>query len=205
MKNSLVTRNAVAVLGSAFLLAGCIVQGPSSRSQYADNKNRIVQTRGVAWRLDADMPLTERQMQQGLFRMIVIRPQDNMPASTAANVYINSDYRASLFPNSFSEIVTCEGENVLTAALSQAEADRGYPDKTAIRSIFRSKSGETRYFLLRVTNGVATLGEVDAASGQAALAGVPRQAHTRQRMRYPTCNAPNRVVTDQPLAVVTAR
>lgn len=178
----------IALLGACQMLpAGLMGQGSGSHNGMATSRDgNHVETQSTYWDVRTSAPLTARQMEQGLFRMVVVRPQDNMPASTAANIYIDGDYRASLLPNAFTELVTCAGNNVLMASVGDVK--RRYEDKRNASQQFASRPGETRYFVARVdTSRNAQLTELTPDQAQPMLQGVPRQSHTVQRMRNPTC------------------
>lgn len=174
----------------ASMLVGCNTM-PFSKDKHGEvleNGNRV-NVKDTQWEMTIPRQFSDQeQLKDGLTRIVVFRMKDDLPASTAANIYVNQDYKASLLSNAYTTAVTCAGDNRIESSVQDVK--QHYNDKYAINgATFKSQAGETRYYQVTVkADGQSTLTEVDPNDARQTLASFPRQFHTIPRMRDLSCN-----------------
>lgn len=106
----------------------------------------------------------------------------------AVNIYVNSDYQASLLPNAFTPVAVCADKNTFSASYTTntqfGNRTQGVKYTLPVNQVTYIKVGQT-------ANGQLTFTRMDSSVAEQEVAQLPKESQTLPRVAAPTnCGAP---------------
>lgn len=140
----------------------------------------------VNWQLQSSIDaqsLIDKPIPKNSVSLFFLRPQDNDPEQTSANIAINDRYQVSLQPGSFTQVYSCIGVNRLSAAITGQKTN----DLLANSIDFNLAPNGHYFFYVDVDNqGNSTIQQIENDKALDYLDGKRYQAHQITRV-VPNC------------------
>lgn len=179
---------AILTLMVAMALTGCQTMTNQPISN-ADGTRQVNQVRwdktGDAFSVPSTADLSTEQA-----RLIFIRPLDQDPLQSSANIGIDDRFQVSLQPGQYSEVITCGGAHNISAEITGNKNNK-LIDQSMAQTL---KPQQNHYYLVVVdAAGQPSIGPITQAQATAVINDtkqpVERQTHQISRV-VDTCNTP---------------
>lgn len=163
--------------------------------------NRAVNN--VRWQKEANVSINDiinQPIPANSASVVFLRPKDNDPIQTSANVAINDRFQVSLQPGNYSQVYSCVGVNQISGQIT------GYKNNDLLRNAttFKLEPNVTYFFFVDVeNNGSTRVRHITQQSAMQMLNGMNYQTHQISRV-VPNCPPeadpvlPPPVVTPEP-------
>ena len=184
MKDNIVIKNNVLSLSVAVLLAGFL--GTNAHAVSITNGDNQKSVGHVNWQLrsntDAQV-LIDTPIPKNNVSVFFLRPQDNDPEQTSANIAINDRYQVSLQPGSYTQVYSCVGINRLSAEVTGQKTN----DLLANSINFNLAENNHYFFYVDVDNqGNSTIQQIENDKALDYIEGKRYQSHQITRV-VPNC------------------
>ncbi|MFZ7165062.1 OmpA family protein [Avibacterium avium] len=118
---------------------------------------------------------------EGRSSVVIYRQADAIDGPTV-NVYINSEYLASLQPNAYRQETVCAENQKLYSEFTHR--DPGYYAKEHDGNFYDLAVNQVSFFKVTNANGKPTLVQVDEQQAKEELKNIPEQTHTLSRVEH---------------------
>lgn len=171
-----------------FALAGLTISlnSLSANAVNVVDKDNAKAVGHVKWHMQAELNpevLVNKTIPEGSVSLFFIRPADNDPEQTSANIAINDRYQVSLQPGSYTQVYSCSGVNRLSAEVTGSKTN----DLLSKTSDFTLKPNNNYFFYVDVdSEGGSEIQKIERVQALTYLDGKRYQTHQITRV-VPNC------------------
>ncbi|MCW9699272.1 MULTISPECIES: OmpA family protein [unclassified Avibacterium] len=137
-------------------------------------------TQKLTWVDTKNVPYSN-DVPEGRSSIVVYRQSDVIDGPTI-NVYINSEYLASLQPNAYRQETVCAENQKIYGEFTHQ--DPGYQAKEREGNFYDLAVNQVSFFKVANVNGRPTIIQVSEEQAKADLNGMPKQTHTLSRVDH---------------------
>lgn len=143
----------------------------------------------VVWHKQATqdpMQLIEKAVPENSVSLFFIRPHDQDPEQTSANIAINDRFQVSLQPGSFSQVYSCSGMNMLSAQVTGLKTN----DLLLQPQPFKLEAGNTYFFYVDVSDENKTLTAIKQITKESAMEALNNKKYQTHQITRVVPNCP---------------
>lgn len=182
-------------------MIGVAMMSIASVSMANNGTERVVNQ--VRWQKETNVniqQLLNQPIPTNAANVVFLRPKDNDPLQTSANVSINDRFQVSLQPGNYSQVYSCVGVNQISAQIT------GFKNNDLSRNIttFKLEPNVSYFFFVDVeNNGSTRVRHITREAAMQFLANMNYQSHQISRV-VPNCPVPADPVTPPPVVIPEA-